>query len=177
MKSRMIRVFVLSIFLMISTTSLPIAGFDPIKQKAIKEFHEIVIPKIKEQFASFGASGACAGQIAKAQNAFNTNLARLEAEYIQYWTNALQRNKMGKNQAEYNKLLAEIKDIISYTKKVHIEIQQSIHSRFGFKSPSSASGVGNVDDIKVVIVKFLMQVGTPTAWILLNDLERVNYLL
>lgn len=165
------------IFLMISTASLPIAGFDPIKQKAIKEFREIVIPQIQEQLASIGAFGACAGQVAKAQNAFNTNLALLEAEYTQYWTNALQRNKMGKNQAEYNKLLAEIKDIISYTKKVHIDTQQSINNRFGCKLPTSASGVANVDDIKFVIVRFLMQIGTPTAWILLNDLEKLNYLL
>ena len=180
MKKASIGLFVTGI--LIPCFAFTIAGFEPIRQQAMQDFNERVIPAISEQFARFNAfqSSAYQGEIARAERNLEANLAVLEARYTQYWAHSLQLEKMGqlvKNQAEYDYWLSEVRSIVSTAKRAHSEIQKTINDRFGFRPASVQSELSNPNDIKVIIIDFLMQVGTPTAWILLKDLEQKNYLL
>lgn len=181
MKKASIGLFVTGI--LIPCFAFTIAGFEPIRQQAVKDFNERVIPAISEQFARFNAfqSSAYQGEIARAERNLEANLAVLEARYTQYWAHSLQLEKMGqlvKNQAEYDYWLSEVRSIVSTAKRAHSEAQKAINNgRLGGRPAPVQSELSNPNNIKVIIIDFLMQVGTPTAWILLKDLEQQNYLM
>lgn len=175
-------IWVCVLVLSIPNFTFSLAGFEPIRQRAIIEFNEQIIPVINERFVSLnGRSSAYQGALERARQALNASIVSLEAEYRGYWTTVLQLESIGmltKNQAEYDWLLSQVKDIVVSAKKNHAELQNSINSQFrGLNGSLPTYQVPlNTNNIKVVIVTFLMRVRTATAWILLNDLEKSNYL-